>query len=133
MSASLEGREPFLDHRIIEWAAQLPIDLKYNKGIKKYLLRQIVHKYIPQNLLDRPKMGFGIPIASWLQNELKAIVDFYLSDSFIEKQGLFNNNEIQKIRNSFYKGKTERAEKIWYLLMFQMWYDTWMNKNPAGS
>ena len=132
MSASLEGREPFLDHRIIEWAAQLPMEFKYNKGIKKYILRQIVHKYIPQSLLDRPKMGFGIPIASWLQNELKPIVDFYLSPSFIKKQGLFNTDEIQRIRNSFYKGKSERAEKIWYLLMFQMWYDTWINKNPAG-
>lgn len=132
MSASLEGREPFLDHRIIEWAAQLPMHFKYNKGIKKYILRQIVHKYIPQSLLDRPKMGFGIPIASWLEHELKSLVEHYLRDSFIEKQGLFNNAEIQKIRHSFYNGKTERAEKIWYLLMFQMWYDTWMNKNPAG-
>lgn len=132
MSASLEGREPFLDHRIIEWAAQLPMEFKYHKGIKKYILRQIVHKYIPQSLLDRPKMGFGIPIATWLEHELKDRVEFYLSDTFIEKQGLFNNAEIQKIRHAFYNGKTERAEKIWYLLMFQMWYDTWINKNPAG-
>ena len=127
MSVSLEGREPFLDHRIIEWAAQLPMEYKYNKGNKKYILKQIVHKYLPKEMMDRPKMGFGIPIANWLQNDLKPFVDQYFDESFIIKQNIFNNIEIQRIKESFYDGKIERAEKIWYLLMFQMWYDKWMN------
>ena len=127
MSVSLEGREPFLDHRIIEWAAQLPMEYKYNKGNKKYILKQIVHKYLPKEMMDRPKMGFGIPIANWLQNDLKPFVDQYFDESFIIKQNIFNNTEIQRIKESFYQGKIERAEKIWYLLMFQMWYDKWMN------
>ncbi len=127
MSVSLEGREPFLDHRIIEWAAQLPMEYKYNKGNKKYILKQIVHKYLPKEMMDRPKMGFGIPIANWLQNDLKPFVDQYFDGSFIIKQNIFNNIEIQRIKESFYDGKIERAEKIWYLLMFQMWYDKWMN------
>ena len=127
MSVSLEGREPFLDHRVIEWAAQLPMDYKYNKGEKKYILKQIVHKYIPQSMMDRPKMGFGIPIANWLSNDLKQFVDQYFDAEYIHKQNIFNNEEIQRIKNSFYSGKIERAEKIWYLLMFQMWYDRWIN------
>lgn len=127
MSVSLEGREPFLDHRIIEWAAQLPMDYKYNKGEKKYIIKQIVHKYIPQAMMDRPKMGFGIPIANWLSSDLKQFVDQYFDEAYIRKQNIFNNEEIQRIRNSFYLGKIERAEKIWYLLMFQMWYDKWVN------
>lgn len=127
MSVSLEGREPFLDHRIIEWAAQLPMEYKYNKGNKKYILKQIVHKYLPKEMMDRPKMGFGIPIANWLQNDLKPFVDEYFDEPFIIKQNIFNNAEIQRIKKSFYQGKIERAEKIWYLLMFQMWYDKWMN------
>ena len=127
MSVSLEGREPFLDHRIIEWAAQLPMEYKYNKGNKKYILKQIVHKYLPKEMMDRPKMGFGIPIANWLQNDLKPFVDQYFDEPFIIKQNIFNNAEIQRIKESFYDGKIERAEKIWYLLMFQMWYDKWMN------
>ena len=127
MSVSLEGREPFLDHRIIEWAAQLPMEYKYNKGNKKYILKQIVHKYLPKEMMDRPKMGFGIPIANWLQNDLKPFVDQYFDEPFIIKQNIFNNAEIQRIKKSFYQGKIERAEKIWYLLMFQMWYDKWMN------
>ena len=129
MSVSLEGREPFLDQRVIEWAAQLPMDYKYNNGSKKFILKEIVHKYIPKQMLDRPKMGFGIPIASWLQKDLKPFVDNYFDEGFIQKQNIFNNAEVQRIKDSFYKGKIERAEKIWYLLMFQMWYDKWMNNN----
>ena len=72
-------------------------------------------------------MGFGIPIADWLQKELKPFVDLYFDAEFIKKQNLFKNEEVQRIKASFYNGKIERAEKIWYLLMFQMWYDRWMN------
>ncbi|MGB4937299.1 MAG: asparagine synthase (glutamine-hydrolyzing) [Ferruginibacter sp.] len=129
MSVSLEGREPFLDHRIIEWAARLPMDYKYNKGSKKFILKQIVHKYIPETMMARPKMGFGIPISTWLQNDLKPFVDMYFDEQFILKQGIFNNGVIQKIKHSFYHGKIERAEKVWYILMFQMWYDKWINNN----
>jgi asparagine synthase (glutamine-hydrolysing) len=129
MSVSLEGREPFLDQHVIEWAARLPVDYKYNKGNKKFIIKEIVHKYIPKAMMDRPKMGFGIPIVSWLETELKPFVDRYLDDAFIIKQDIFNNDEVQRIREAFYNGKKERAEKIWFLLMFQMWYDKWMNNN----
>jgi asparagine synthase (glutamine-hydrolysing) len=129
MSVSLEGREPFLDQRIIEWAAQLPLEYKYNNGNKKFIIKEIVHKYIPKEMMDRPKMGFGIPISAWLQNDLKPFVDQYFDEGFIEKQNIFNNDVIQRIKKSFYHGKIERAEKIWYLLMFQMWYDKWINNN----
>lgn len=129
MSVGLEGREPFLDQRIIEWAAQLPMEYKYNKGNKKFIIKEIVHKYLPKEMMDRPKMGFGIPIAAWLQNDLKPFVDHYFDEAFVTRQNIFNIHEIQRIRRSFYDGKIERAEKIWYLLMFQMWYDKWMNNN----
>ncbi len=129
MSVSLEGREPFLDQRIIEWAAQLPLEYKYNRGNKKFILKQIVHKYIPESMMDRPKMGFGIPISTWLQNDLKAFVDKYFDEQFIRQQNIFNYEIIQQIKRSFYHGRIERAEKIWYILMFQMWYDKWMNNN----
>jgi asparagine synthase (glutamine-hydrolysing) len=129
MTVSLEGREPFLDQRVIEWAAQLPMEYKYNNGNKKFIIKEIVHKYIPKEMLDRPKMGFGIPIAAWLQNDLKQYVDKYFDEEFVTKQNIFNNTEIQRIKASFFNGKVERAEKIWYILMFQMWYDKWMNNN----
>ena len=79
MTNSLEGREPMLDHRILEFAAQLPDKYKYQNGVKKRILREITHDYIPEKLLDRPKMGFAIPIAKWLKNELRDYLEEYLS------------------------------------------------------
>jgi asparagine synthase (glutamine-hydrolysing) len=127
MTFSLEGREPFLDHRIIELAAQLPNHYKYYNGNKKYIIKEIVHQYIPEKLMDRPKMGFAIPIENWLMIDLKEKVHYYLSDEKIVDQGFFEVKVIQKLKSDFYSGKKEYALKIWYLLMFQMWYEKWMN------
>lgn len=125
MSVSLEGREPFLDQDIIEWAAQLPSGYKYHEGQKKYILKQIVHKYIPKEMMERPKMGFGIPVESWLGNELKELVKEYLSEENLS-HGLFNPKEVASLVADFFNGRTEKYLKIWYLLMFQMWYSKWM-------
>lgn len=127
MTVSLEGREPFLDHRVIEWAAQLPDEFKYRDGNKKYILKEITHRYIPKTLMDRPKMGFAIPIESWLENDLKAQVDYYLSEDKITSQNLFQWDYIQKLKGDFFDGKKELAQKLWYALMFQMWYEKWMH------
>jgi len=126
MTVSLEGREPLLDHRVIEWAAQLPDDYKYHNGIKKHILREIAHQYIPKELLDRPKMGFAIPIGQWMQKELKHLVEEFLSESRIKSQGLFDWTEVNQMKTAFLNGKKEYELKMWYLLMFQMWWDKWM-------
>ena len=126
MTASLEGREPYLDHRVIEWAAQLPDEFKYHNGTKKYILKEIVHQYIPKDLLDRPKMGFAIPIAEWLLKDLRDLVEAFINEKRILSQGLFNWKEVNALKQAFYNGKKEYDMKIWYLLMFQMWYDRWM-------
>lgn len=126
MSTSLEGREPFLDQHIIEWAAQLPTDFKYHNGIKKYILKEIVHRFIPREKMDRPKMGFGIPVENWLMNELKPLVDTFLSEAALKEHNIFNISGVSTIINDFYSGKKEKYLKVWYLLMFQMWYAKWM-------
>jgi asparagine synthase (glutamine-hydrolysing) len=126
MTNSLEGREPFLDHRIVEYAAQLPDHFKYQNGVKKRILKDIVHDYIPIKLMDRPKMGFAIPIAEWMQNELKDLVHDYINENNIAEQGLFEWKEVHHLMNAFYNGKKEYDVKIWYLLMFQMWHRKWM-------
>jgi asparagine synthase (glutamine-hydrolysing) len=126
MSVGLEGREPFLDQDIIEWAARIPSEYKYYKGQKKYILKQIVHKYIPKEIMERPKMGFGIPIENWLNNELKSLVQEFLSEDSLKQHGLFNADEVKKIVSEFFAGRKEKHLKIWYLLMFQMWYKRWM-------
>ena len=126
MSQSLEGREPMLDHRILEFAAQLPDEYKYHNGVKKRILKDIVHDYIPEKLLDRPKMGFAIPIAKWLNEDLRDYVETYICKDKIEEQGFFNWEYISSIKDAFYNGRKEYDTKIWYILMFQMWYDKWM-------
>lgn len=126
MTVSLEAREPFLDHRIIEWAAQLPDEFKYYKGSKKYILKELVHQYIPQKMMDRPKMGFAIPIENWLKYDLKEQVEFYLSSDKITAQSIFSKEFVEELKGDFYNGKKELAQKLWYLLMFQMWYEKWM-------
>ena len=126
MTVSLEGREPFLDHRVIEWAAQLPNDYKYFEGSKKYIVKEIVHQYIPKDMMDRPKMGFAIPIANWMMTDLKEYVETFVNEKNIREQGIFNWSYVEKLKNDFYDGKKEYDVKLWYLLMFQTWYDRWM-------
>jgi asparagine synthase (glutamine-hydrolysing) len=126
MSVSLEGREPFLDQSIIEWAATLPNSYKYHNGEKKYIIKQIVYDYVPKEIMDRKKMGFGIPIQNWLKNELKELVMENLNENSIAAHGLFVKQYIQKMLHSFYGGRTDLYLKIWYLLMFQMWFKKWM-------
>ena len=94
MSTSLEGREPFLDQHIIEWAAQLPSDFKYHNGQKKYILKQIVHQYIPKEMMERPKMGFGIPVQDWLAKELKSLVEEHLKPAALKEHGAVYLNAI---------------------------------------
>jgi asparagine synthase (glutamine-hydrolysing) len=126
MSVGLEGREPLLDHRIIEFVSQLPSELKYNKGIKKYLLKEITYKYVPKKLLDRPKTGFGIPVYSWLQNDLKEYVYYYISEEQLSKHNFINIKEALRMRADFMAGKKGYEVKIWLIIMFQMWWNKWM-------
>ena len=126
MSNGLEGREPFLDHRVIEFVAQLPDNYKYKDGIKKHILKEIVHQYIPKSLMDRPKTGLAIPIEKWLLTDLKEQVHFHLNHNRIKSQGIFDADYVTKLVVNFYNGKKEYAYKIWYLLMFETWYKKWM-------
>jgi asparagine synthase (glutamine-hydrolysing) len=125
MSASLEGREPLLDHTIQQWAAQLPLEYKYNKGTKKRILKDIVHKYVPADLLTGPKRGFGVPIAQWLRSDLAYLIERYMAPTFIAKQDIFDSEEIDKLRSTFQHSSNAKADKIWIILSFQMWWERW--------
>lgn len=126
MSVSLEGREPLLDYRLIEFVSQLPSNLKYKDGDKKWLLKQITHKYLPKEMMDRPKQGFGVPLTEWFRDELKEYFMIYLDEKRIEKEGLFDSKEIIRLRDSYLLGNKENVQKLWFLLMFEMWYEKWM-------
>jgi asparagine synthase (glutamine-hydrolysing) len=126
MSIGLESREPFLDQNVIDWAARLPVEYKVGPGKNKYILKQIVHKYIPREMMERPKKGFTIPVAAWLKNDFRELVYDKLGDDFIKSQGLFRIETIRQLRDGFYTHGKVPAEKIWYLLMFQLWYEKWL-------
>ncbi len=127
MSTSLEGREPLLDHRIVEFAAQLPSSFKYKDGIKKVLLKEIVHKYIPPELMVKRKMGFGAPIHTWLaQPKGMEFARPYFDLKKIEAQGILNPEAVEAVITPYFEGKTTDFNKLWLLLVFQMWYERWM-------
>ena len=128
MSVSLEGREPLLDHKIIEFAASLPIAYKKDKEI----LKDILSCYIPENLFLRKKQGFGIPINHWLREDLKCLLDKYLSENLIKEYNILNYNYTSKLLELFYAGK-EDGNKIWVLLMFQMWFSENMDSNKCNK
>lgn len=125
MAVSLEGREPLLDYRLIEFVAQLPEHFKFRNGEKKWLLKQIVHQLVPRHLVNRPKMGFGIPVETWLRNDLKQYVDYYFSHGALVSQGIFHETAIRKLLDRYYSGYETDGHKIWFLLIFQMWYEKW--------
>ena len=125
MSVSLEGREPLLDHRIIEFVARLPLEFKLG-GTSKIILKDIVHEYVPKNIMDRPKTGFSIPLELWLKNDLKYLADKFLSQSELEKSGVFNVEFVLNLKKSFYNNTFNDATFIWKLIQYQMWSNQWM-------
>lgn len=125
MSVSLEGREPLLDYRLIEFLARIDEKIKFKNGEKKYILKEIVHKYIPKKIMNRPKMGFSLPLENWLHKELKELVNYYLDDERIKNANIFNVNFVRNLKQEFFTGKNEKSEQIWYLLSFEMWREKW--------
>jgi len=125
MAVALEGREPLLDHRLAELVIPLPMDLKYKENSLKYILKEITHKYIPKEIMDRPKQGFGVPINHWMRSALKDIPQTYLSDDFVKNQGLFSVDYTRTARKQFLDG-TIKDYSVWHLIAFQTWYEKWM-------
>jgi asparagine synthase (glutamine-hydrolysing) len=124
MSVSLEGREPLLDHRIIEFMARVPLDVKYKNKQGKYLARQILYKHIPQVLIDKPKAGFQIPLVDWMLTDLKPLIDKHLEASQLDSE-IFDVLEVLRIKEAFYSGDTMKVNTLWFILMFQMWRERW--------
>ncbi|MBP7496878.1 MAG: asparagine synthase (glutamine-hydrolyzing) [Bacteroidales bacterium] len=122
MKYSLETRVPLLDYNIVEFALNLAPGLKINKGIQKYLLKELLYNYIPSEFFRRPKWGFAIPLISWLKNELKYLTDAYLSESVINKHAFVDFNKVDKIKNLYYEGKNDYLyNRIWALIVLHKW------------
>ena len=121
MAVSLETRIPFLDHRVVEFAWNLPMDLKIRDGQGKWILRQILYKYVPKELIERPKAGFGIPLGAWLRGPLKAWAQSLIEPTRLEAEGYFYPEPIAKIWQEHLSGQRDWSGRLWTILMFQAW------------
>lgn len=126
MAYSLEGREPLLDHRLVEFCARLNTKFHNRNGNSKSLLKEICYEYIPKSLMDRPKKGFSIPTDLWLKKNLKSIVMEFAGQAFLTQQNIFDVKNCGKFIENYYNGYDKNAERVWFFLMFQMWYQKWM-------
>jgi asparagine synthase (glutamine-hydrolysing) len=125
MACSLEMRTPFLDHRLIEFAAGLPTNLKVRGFKTKYILKKAVEKWLPHKIVYRQKRGFTVPIASWIRNELRPLVAETLEEGKLKRQGLFNSAYVQQLIREHSTANADHRKALWTLLCFQLWYDRW--------
>ncbi len=116
MALSIEGREPMLDHKIIEYAAKLPFELKYKKGESKYIVKKVLEAYLPKELIYRKKMGFGIPIFEWFRGDLGSLFDEYF-----ENDEILNMEYVRTLLKDFRSGKYVNVNKLWFVLVYKMW------------
>jgi len=123
MSASLEARVPLLDHRIVEFSLGLPHHMKFRDGQQKWLLRQLLYKHVPKRIIDRPKMGFGIPLDSWLRGPLRDWADSLLSSNNIQGQHLLNLQPIQDAWRDHISGKKNQQYALWNALILLSWLE----------
>ncbi len=125
MSQSLEGREPLLDHKIAEYVATIPIELKYKDSNGKYLLKKVLEKHLPKQYWDRPKSGFQVPLFEWLKSDLRELLETYLDYDRLEEGGIFNAEQVQQTLKQYYRGDYININELWFVLMFEMWRKEW--------
>jgi asparagine synthase (glutamine-hydrolysing) len=122
MAVSLEARVPLLDHRVVEFALRIPLRLKIKNGISKWILRQVLYKYVPQELVERPKMGFGVPIEHWLRGPLRDWAEDLLAEEALKQHQLLNVGAIRQKWKEHLSGRRNWQYLLWNVLVFQDWY-----------
>jgi len=123
MFVGLESRAPFLDDKVVEFAWSLPFEYKIKNGVGKSILRDVLYRHIPKSLVDRPKMGFGVPISDWLRGPLKGWASDLLDENRLNKEGFFNAKLIQEKWLEHQHGVHNWQYQLWPVLMFQLWLE----------
>ncbi len=126
MANSLEVRVPLLDHRVVEFSSMLPESLKYGNGSGKYLLKKLLAQYVPMELFERPKMGFGVPIDLWFRKDLKTHLLDYLSPERLKREGMFNHVLVEQKIKEHLAGRKNHQYRLWSILMWEMWREHWL-------
>ena len=126
MATGLETRAPFLDRDVFDLAWRLPMDLKLRGGVTKWILRQVLYRHVPPALVDRPKMGFGLPIATWLRGPLRPWAEELLDERRLRQQGLLDPEPVRRAWLQHQAGRRDLAYELWDVLALQAWLDRWM-------
>ena len=129
MANSLEVRNPYLDYRLMEYSFNLPLEFKMRNGTQKYLMKELLRKFIPDNLVFRRKWGFPAPVGTWLDRELSYLVDKWLNPTLIKRQGIFNESVVSHYLHAFRAGKKFHYKRLWAIIFFQMWYHKYLEQH----
>jgi asparagine synthase (glutamine-hydrolysing) len=124
MAVSLETRIPFLDHRLYEFAWRCPLNYKIHKKNGKKILKNLLYRYVPENLIERPKMGFGIPIGEWLRGPLREWASALLDVDKLQREGVFKVDFVTKKWKNHLQNVGDNSGFLWNILMYQLWYSS---------
>ncbi|MEN1996226.1 MULTISPECIES: asparagine synthase (glutamine-hydrolyzing) [Stenotrophomonas] len=133
MAVSLEARAPLLDWRVAEFAWSLPMAMKQRDGVSKYLLKRVLGRYVPQDMVHRPKRGFGAPVSAWLKGDLRGWADELLDPARLAEEGVFNVEAVAPLWQQFKQGERKWHTHLWNVLMFQAWQAHWRNARADAT
>lgn len=131
MAFGLEVRVPLLDHRVVEFAWTLPLNLKYRQQQSKWILRQVLKRYVPESLYVRPKMGFGVPVGQWIRGPLRDWAEDLLAEDRIRRDGYFRAGQVRRMWKEHLSGRFDWEPQLWIFLMFQAWLDSQHSVNSS--